>query len=164
MFAPPIRLIFEFNIGYNLAGGVPMLSHSLHSLWLASIALLTTSAIPVAAADEAATAETAETCVRTQSIDDWRPVDRSAIIVRVSTSKSYKVAFASPCKHMKWSVLARVDTRPTAGAPCLARGDIILFGRGPRKADNSFEKEQRCTVKSVEPFEEPAQPPASPSN
>jgi hypothetical protein len=91
--------------------------------------------------------------VRTASIDDWKPVDKTSIIVSTGPQHSYKVTFMSPCYHMKWSVFARVDTRPTTEVACLSRGDVMLFGRGPRRPDNSFEQEERCVVKSVEAME-----------
>lgn len=105
-------------------------------------------------------------CARTQSIYDWRPLDDGTIVVRTSPSRSYTVTFTSPCRHLRWSVLARVDTRPAGAMACLSRGDVILFGRGPRRPDDSFEQEERCVVQSVEPYEEPAQPapPPAPSN
>jgi len=111
-----------------------------------------------AAADET---PASSSCARTQSIYDWTPVDTSTIIVRTSPSRGYKVTFAGPCYHMKWSVLARVDTRPTTMAVCLARGDVILFGRGPRRPDNSFEQEERCVVNSVEAIEPADEAPRS---
>lgn len=101
-------------------------------------------------------------CARSQSIYDWRPLDDGTIVVRTSPAKSYRVTFTAPCRHLKWSVLARVDTRPTSATACLSRGDVILFGRGPRRPDNSFEQEERCVVQTVEPYEEPAQPTPTP--
>jgi hypothetical protein len=59
---------------------------------------------------------------------------------------------------MSWSVLARVETRLTTATVCLSRGDVIVFGRGGRRADDSFKEEERCGVDTVEPFEEPAKP------
>ena len=102
-------------------------------------------------------------CVRTQSIDDWRPLDDGSIVVRTSPAKSFKVTFTAPCRHLRWSVLARVDTRPTGATACLTKGDVILFGRGPRRPDDSFEQEERCVVKTVEPYEEP-KPTTPPAN
>lgn len=106
-------------------------------------------ALPAAADDTPAPSS----CARTQSIYDWTPVDTSTIIVRTSPNRGYKVTFATPCYHMKWSVLARVATRPTAAPICLSRGDVILFGRGPRRPDNSFEQEERCVVNAVQAIE-----------
>ena len=103
-------------------------------------------------------------CVRTQSIDDWRALEDGSIVVRTSPSKSFKVTFTAPCRHLKWSVLARVDTRPTGALACLTRGDVILFGRGPRRSNDTFEQEERCVVKSIEPYEEPQPTPPPPAN
>ena len=126
-------------------------------------ALAMASASPAAAIADDQPAKPSS-CARTQSIDDWKPVDESTITVRTGPGHSYKVTFASPCYHMKWSVFARVDTRPTTAAACLSRGDILLFGRGPRRADNSFEQEERCVVKSVEAIETTQDAPPAPSN
>ncbi len=115
-----------------------------------ALAMATASPASAIAADQPTEPSS---CVRTQSIDDWKPVDKSTIIVRTGPDHSYKVTFASRCSHMKSSVFARVETRPTTAIACLSRGDIVLFGRGPRRADNSFEREERCVVKSVEPIE-----------
>ena len=145
----------------GLSGGSAVMDYVSRRIWFASLVLFIAWANPVAADDQPAAPTS---CVRTQSIDDWRPLDKWAIVVRTSPSKSFKVTFSSPCHHLRWSVLARVDTRPTTATACLSRGDVILFGRGPRRDDDSFEQEERCTVKSVEPFGEPAPPPASPSN
>lgn len=136
-----------------------MTDRMLRPLWFAALLLLVFPATP-ASADDKPAAQTS--CARIQSIDDWRPVDNRTIVVQ-SSGKSFKVTFSSPCPHMKWSVLARVDTRATTSTACLSHGDVILFGRGPRRADNSFEQEERCAVKEVEPFEESLPPPASPS-
>jgi hypothetical protein len=122
-------------------------SRALTLLLAAAIAL----ALPAAALADPAPAPSS--CARTQSIYDWTPVDQSTIIVRTSPNRGYKVTFAAPCYHMKWSVLARVDTRPAGSTICLSRGDTVLFGRGPRRAGNSFEQEERCIVSAVEAIE-----------
>jgi hypothetical protein len=69
---------------------------------------------------------TAASCVRTQSIDDWRPLDQRSIVVRTSPAKSYKVTFFNSCREMKWALFARVESRPGI---CLSRGDKIVVGR-----------------------------------
>jgi len=103
---------------------------------------------PLAAAD----APKPSSCVIVNSIDDWRILDDSAIVVSTGPSKEYKVTFAGTCRHMKWSVLARIEARPST-ALCLSSGDTIVFGRGgtPRH----FEEEERCMIKSVERLETP---------
>jgi len=131
-------------------------NHRAPTLLSCAVAALAAT-LPAAAAD---TAANSSVCARTQSIYDWTPVDSSTIIVRTSPNRGYKVTFVSPCYHMKWSVLARVETRPTTASICLSRGDIILFGRGPRRSDNSFEQEERCVVGAVEAIDAAEEAPA----
>lgn len=100
-------------------------------------------------------------CVSTRLIDNWKPTGRAEIIVSTAPDKHYKVTFMAHCAHMTWSVFARVNTRPTGTAFCLSRGDVIIFGRGPRKADDTFAEETHCTIKSVEPYLEPVTEPAA---
>ena len=103
----------------------------------------------------------ARLCVSTRSIDNWKPTGRAEMIVWTSADKRYKVTFMAHCANMKWSVFARINTRPTGTAICLSRGDVIIFGRGPRNPDDTFSEETRCTIKSVEPYEEPITEPAT---
>jgi hypothetical protein len=115
-----------------------------------AFAVAAIAAISSAVADDKPNQMTPVSCVRTASISDWKPVDATHIIISTGPQHDYRVAFTSRCYHMKWSVFARVDTRPTRDMACLSRGDVMLFGRGPRRSDNSFEQEERCVVKSVE--------------
>jgi len=108
-------------------------------------------AAPVAADD----APKPSSCAVINSIDDWKIVDRTTIIVSTGPTHNYKVTFLGTCPHLKWSILARVDTKPSTGM-CLSAGDTIVFGRGG--APRHFEEEERCVVKSVERME-PAQAP-----
>lgn len=90
-------------------------------------------------------------CVRTRSIDDWKPIDLYTVIVSTAPNAGYRVKFFGPCYHMKWSVFDSVSTRPTGATPCLSPGDVFVFGRGPTLANGHFEEEERCTVRSFVP-------------
>lgn len=110
---------------------------------------------PLAAALAADTPASDRLCVNTRAIENWKPMGREAILVWTSPARRYKVTFTGHCANMKWSVFARVETRPTGVLACLTRGDVLVFGRGPRAADDSFVEESRCVIRSVEPYIDP---------
>jgi len=87
-------------------------------------------------------------CAVIETIVSWNPVDQWTLVVGAQGS-NYRVTFAGACHHMKWSVLARVEARPTVNR-CLAAGDAVVFGRGVRRGDGRFQEENRCVVSSVQ--------------
>jgi hypothetical protein len=91
-------------------------------------------------------------CLLIDTITSWNPVDAWSVVIGTSAGQNYRATFAAPCRHMKWSVLTRVEARLNAGR-CLGTGDIMIFGRGGRRVDRTFVDEDRCIITSVEPIE-----------
>jgi len=132
--------------------------------WLtgAAVAFAVGALAIVAVVASARPATGARVCVVIETIQSWNPVDQWTVVVGTADGQNYKVTFAGPCPHMKWSVLTRVEARASARR-CLSSGDIMIFGRGGRRPDNTFLEETRCAVASVEAIAtKPPLPPARP--
>ncbi len=105
-------------------------------------------------------------CAWVRSIDSWTQIDETHAYIYTSPTRRFRLTFVAPCRELKWSSFARIDTRISTGM-CLSAGDTLVFGRGSPFADDRFEFEERCTIRAIEaaPLEQktPAKPAETPS-
>ena len=91
-------------------------------------------------------------CAIVKSLENWKPVDETTVIVETSPAHRYKISFTAPCREMKWTTFARIERRPGAGV-CLASGDAIVFGRRtlfPLFPPHPNETEEHCVIGAVD--------------
>ena len=99
-------------------------------------------------------------CAIVKSIDNWKAVDETTVIVQTSPRRRYKITFTAPCREMKWTTFARVERRPGAGV-CLAPGDAIMFGRKtlfPLFPPHPNETEERCVIRAIDSASDGGEP------
>lgn len=87
-------------------------------------------------------------CAKVQSIDSWKDIDLSTVILQTSPRRRYRVTFTAPCPDVKRGILALIQRSPGAGM-CLSSGDSIVFARQSPVSPQNFDYDERCVIKTI---------------
>jgi hypothetical protein len=87
-------------------------------------------------------------CAMVKSIDSWKDIDVSTVILITSPSRRYRVTFTAPCPDVKRGILALIQRSPGAGV-CLSPGDSIVFARQSPVSRQNFDYDERCVIKTI---------------
>ena len=103
---------------------------------------------PPLAAPSAGEPVAPSSCAIVQSIDSWKDVDESNVIVETSPRRRYKVEFSAPCPDAKRAMMALIQRAPSAGM-CLSPGDAIIFARRSPAGPQNFDYDESCVIKTI---------------
>ena len=87
-------------------------------------------------------------CAMVQSIDSWKDIDESTVILETSPRRRYKVTFIAPCPDVKRGILALIQRSLGAGV-CLSPGESINFARQSPVGPRNFDYDERCVIKTI---------------